>query len=178
MSNAACSQPVSPVRAFLASEMREHRDSSDLLHRFVRSRFSRMPTCATASDSRKSLCIGGPTGGCAKFPRLTCRSKPSGAAVTIELAPYECLRRPLTAIRLRASHLRSMAELDVATTPIDRGDVVILFEQRTGTSSDNAYFVIRTETHTALCRMIAARRRSLCISVSAAGCRRYRENDR
>jgi hypothetical protein len=111
------------------------------------------------------------------FGRKTPR-KPSGAAVTIELAPYECLRRPLTAIRLRASHLRSMAELDVATTPIDRGDVVILFEQRTGTSSDNAYFVIRTEIHTALCRMIAARRRSMCISVSAAGCRRYRENDR
>jgi general secretion pathway protein L len=49
-----------------------------------------------------------------------------------------------------------MAELDVATTPISREDVVILFEQRTATSSDNAYFVVRREAHTALQRAIEA----------------------
>ena len=87
------------------------------------------------------------------------RRKPSSGAVTIKLSPSDCLRRPLTSIRLRASHLRAMADLDVATTPIDRSDVVILFEQSTATSSDNAYFVVRREAHAALRQAIQARGR-------------------
>lgn len=102
------------------------------------------------------------------------RRRLSSAAVTIELGPSECLRRPLTAIRLRASHLRSMAELDLATMPIERGDVVILFERRTAASSDNAYFVVRRSVHAAICQALGAQGRANVRVVFSEDGRSYR----
>ncbi|MDN2581687.1 PilN domain-containing protein [Aquibium sp. ELW1220] len=82
----------------------------------------------------------------------------SGKPVAIALTPSECLRRPVAAIRLRASHLRAMAEVDISTTPIRRADVVLLFERRTAVSADNAYFVVRRGVHAALRDAIRAHR--------------------
>jgi Tfp pilus assembly protein PilN len=67
-----------------------------------------------------------------------------------------------------------MAELDVATTPINRSDVVILFEQRTASSSDNAYFVVRREAHSALCQAVEEQGRRTVQVVFAEDGRSYR----
>jgi len=82
----------------------------------------------------------------------------STSPLAIALGRSDCLRRPLTAIRLRKSHLEAMADLDIATTPIKREDVVIYFERRTAESVDNAYFVVRRDVHASIVHAARAQR--------------------